>query len=707
MAEGSASLGKIGLTTNVGKRESARQDLQVMGQLFQMKKQQEQEEQQAALIEQQYYDQIRKEADEMLSGDRKRINERSKALQGQIRQQIKAFGGSRAKFMASGGLAMIGDYTRGVLDSPEVATYKDNKKNLETILDVQKKGMGHLLSARDTLALQEYNKLGTGNITYSGLKSQIDMPPSESILFGQYATGSEILFYDQNYLKILGNYKVDHPDSDIETWSEDAQRGELLSYTLAEGWAQRGTKVLPQQGYGRDGRRTGTDTDTNKTSKALNSISGNLRVSFDPRLNKGVTLEDMKKPALSNDFDKYLAGYFGGTPYRGTGEIDETIGRKILDIATNFSTAGLWDLDSNNTFRPRSASDLGKPMTSALFVTQNGEGYDVLNNEIQNFDIENASNLHYANGQPIEDKTDFKTGNYKLKGSFMGYEFIAQDNKNYLVVDAVDEDGKPNDKRNERLYSTDEGAKAPEGRRAMYIALEAPDGRTIYQKVDYGGFIQERVLQKALGEINDISEQFTEAEANKNLLDQAGNQATISQLGGATLDVPNDIFNNNSDFRNMVGVYNHWSEGSRMRENLMKGFYMATLDFATLGGNPDPSANLDDFIKSNKFGTLMYSLGLDNRLDDMNLTDMDLLDLMQQRILSDTHSKNNEEKSRNYLYIEKIRNYMIKTRQGGNPTKAMHGANFGFTPGSEWEIAKNIKGPSHSGGGVDVNLNKL
>ena len=100
MGTGASSLGKVGLTHNVGKRESARADLATMGQLVQMKKQQEQEEQQAALIEQQYYEQIRKEADQMLSGDRKRINERSKSLQGQIRQQIKAFGDSRAKFMA-------------------------------------------------------------------------------------------------------------------------------------------------------------------------------------------------------------------------------------------------------------------------------------------------------------------------------------------------------------------------------------------------------------------------------------------------------------------------------------------------------------------------------------------------------------------------------------------------------------------------------
>ena len=212
MAQGLSSAGLTGLTHNVNKKESARQDLATMGQLVQLKRQQEAEEQQAAIIEQQYYDQIRQEAEEMLVGDRKRINERSKNLQGQIRKQIKAFGGSRSKFMASGGLAMLGDYTRNVLQSPEVAQYKANKQNLEQILDIQKKGFGHLLSARDMANLEEYNKNGQGNITFAGLKSEIVMPDKDTILFGKIATGSQILWNDKNYLKILGNFKIDNPD---------------------------------------------------------------------------------------------------------------------------------------------------------------------------------------------------------------------------------------------------------------------------------------------------------------------------------------------------------------------------------------------------------------------------------------------------------------------------------------------------------------
>ncbi|TXG82638.1 MAG: LysM peptidoglycan-binding domain-containing protein, partial [Spirochaetes bacterium] len=39
---------------------------------------------------------------------------------------------------------------------------------------------------------------------------------------------------------------------------------------------------------------------------------------------------------------------------------------------------------------------------------------------------------------------------------------------------------------------------------------------------------------------------------------------------------------------------------------------------------------------------------------------------------------------------------------GGN--KAEYGMSFGFTPGSQWEIVKDLKGPSHAQGGIDLSI---
>lgn len=715
MSEGLSSLGRIGLTHNVNKREAARQDMATMNQLYQMKKQQELEEQQAALMEQQYYEQIRKQADEMLVGDRKIINEKAKSLQGQIREQIKAFGGSRAKFMASGGMAMIGDYTNDLLNSDEVARFKENKKNLEILLDIEQKQLGHLLSDRDRMALDEYRKYGRGTITYSGLKNQVEMPPSDSIWMDQYATGLDILLYGENYMKILGNFAIDKPDwrdpetgLGIESLPLDKQRRELLAYTIAQGWTQRGTRQRPNYGYGTGtGNKTGTTTaDQDKTL----TKSGVLRMVFMPEINQDITLTEMNEMALSNDKYKFVKGYFGGVPYNEKGEVDETILRSVAKYGANVISLGIWDPDGNNNYTPRGAQKLNQSMAVPLFKTQNGP-LDVVNMEIENFDAQNASNLYYANGVPVKEKEDVKNGKYKVKGAFLGYEIMLQ-GESHLAVNAVDEDGKLNEKRNSTMYMTEGSAEEPKGRLAMYVALESSDGKTLYQKVDYGGMEQESTLGDYIGkEANNLADQYTEAKANKDLKDSAYQQATATQLGKAKLEVQNEYFDTNPYFNNMVSAYNKYNQGGEMRKNLMKSFYMSQFDWETDEDNPyyNPNSNLDVMLEQNLFGKFMALLGLDNRLDDYKLSDGQLLDLMQQRILSEDHSTNSSERAINYTLITKIRNYMAKMNFNPNASqnKAKHGADFGFTKGHTWSVAKDIVGPTHAKGGVDVNLNNL
>jgi hypothetical protein len=663
MANGAESLGKIGLTHNVGKRESARQDLATMGQLVQLKKQQDQEEQQAALMEQQHYEQIRKEADQMLAGDRKRINERSKSIQGQIREQIKAFGGSRQKFMAQGGLAMIGDYTKNVLESEEVAVYKNNKKNLETLLDIKTKGLGSRISARDQLSLQEYNENGSGTITYSGIKNEVDMPPSDSIYFGETATGSQILFYKDNYMKILGNYKIDNPNKNIETMPLAKQQAELLSYSLAEGWLQRGTRAKPQpQFLGNKDSGSGKGKDPSNEALKLATKTGEIRVHL-AKFNKNIPLSEMSNQTISEK--AYLNNVFGGVTYNKSAKVEATIGEKTMKTIADITTLGissLFDWNQNNTYIPRGASDLGKNMANPLFKTQNGD-FDIKPGGIIEDFVPDSENFFLANGVPVK-STDMKEGQYRITGSFMGYEINAK-NGNYLVVDAVDNDGKLDTERNESLYKTDQGEE-PRGKQSLFISMQDSDGNGYYQKVDMNGYEQESTLADYIGkEQNQLGDQYTEADANRDLYDELGQKVTIQEKGKAELEVPNDIFNNSSDFQNMVGAYNKWGD-SIMRSDLMKGFYMAAFDFGTQGENANPNLNLDGMINKNQFGVFLEDLGLDTRIQDLRLSDNDLLDLMQDRILSEAHSTTPEEKSNNMLLITKIRNYMSKARSAQN-----------------------------------------
>lgn len=713
MPKGNASSGLIGLTHNVDKRQSARDDLATMGKLVEMKKGQEQDEQKAALIEQQYYEQIRKEADSMLTGDRKKINERSKSIQGQIRKQIKAFGGSRSKFMANGGLAMLGDYTRGVLESPEVARYKTNKTNLEQILDIKKKGMGHLLSARDERALKEYNEHGTGDISYSGLKNEIDMPPSDSFLFGTYATPAQMLMHDENYIKILGNYKIDNPNDSIESDPLTVKNQKLLEYTRVNVGRQRGSKVNP---YGNQNRRNASNRAVDKDGKVIMTRTGEL-TTFNV-MDTNISLDDMGTPTLSRN--KYLNDLFGGIKYSKRSEINTSIVNDITHVAaygsglgTVLLTTGLWDWEGQNGYRPRGASALSTDMTIPLWKLQNSPNYQIEGNVIKNVDPEELTNLMYANGVPVGNAQleNLKKGDWKIKDSFMGYTLNAKGDS-YMVVDAVDNEGRLDEKRMENLYATDgEDTPDPLGRTAMFITLEDPKGNEYVQRIDYKGSVKESLLADYIGkEANDLSDQYYERKGNQEGLDEKKRQVTSMRAGKANLEVLHELFDDNVAFNQQVAFYNSYSANGNMRSDLMKAYYMTQFDLLSDEDNPSPNLDLTSSINANEFTNIFIeSLGLENELKNTKLTDTDFLKLIEKTMLTKEMSgPEGEFLQSNMTLIEKMKNYLTKVRT--TPTekkKAEDGAQFGFTPGSQWSVTKDFKGPSHSKGGIDVNTENL
>jgi hypothetical protein len=279
-------------------------------------------------------------------------------------------------------------------------------------------------------------------------------------------------------------------------------------------------------------------------------------------------------------------------------------------------------------------------------------------------------------------------------------------NGNYMVVDAYDTDGKIDKERNDSLYKSPGTEEQPKGKKAAYISIEDEDGNQYYQKVDLEGTVKQSDLAIYLGDFNELSDQYEEDDAKKTLLDESGQQATVALLGKPKYDIPEELFENNTDFKAMVNVFNKYNGTSTLREDLMKGFYMANYDFATDGEEPS-TMSLDEMINANIFGMFLTQLGLDRRVEDQNLSDGELLDLIQSRILSENHSTTPEEKSRNFLLMTKIRNYMSKVNSNVGRPKAKFGANLGFTPGSEWSVVENFRGPSHAGGGIDVNVNEL
>lgn len=174
-------------------------------------KQKRVEEEMAQLKEQQYNEQISKFADELLAPDRDRINNKAKLLSQRVRQEIANQGGDMRKFFASGGHTIMADYKNGIINSQEASVYLNNKKNTEFILKVQQAGKGHLLSPVDLDNFKRYGETGQGEITYSGMLNEIEMPDAQNYDYGAKIPARDILM--TNYAKIYGNYKMMYPDS--------------------------------------------------------------------------------------------------------------------------------------------------------------------------------------------------------------------------------------------------------------------------------------------------------------------------------------------------------------------------------------------------------------------------------------------------------------------------------------------------------------
>ena len=215
-----------GLFAGPDRSNRAKEELGTLQMLDQQMKADRQEREANELKEAAYQEQISKFADTLLAGDRDKINRKASFLKGAVRDQIKAFGGDLGQFYANGGHQIMGEYKNSLMNSPESSQYIENKKNMERILDMQSKGLGHLISNIDRQNLHYYQQNNTGKITFSGALSEIKMPNANKYRMGQEIPPEDILA--ENYHVILGNYMIDNPGSELPS------RQQLVGYTRSK-----------------------------------------------------------------------------------------------------------------------------------------------------------------------------------------------------------------------------------------------------------------------------------------------------------------------------------------------------------------------------------------------------------------------------------------------------------------------------------------
>lgn len=213
----SIGAGYSGLYANTNKREGAKQELATLTLLNNQVRQEKADQEAAQLKEQAYYEQISKYADTLLAPDRARINQKAQSMSSLVRNHVKLYGGDMQKFFENGGHRIMGDYKSSIINSEESSQYLENKKNMERILDMQQKGLGHLINPTDMFNLQKYQSGEGRKISYTGQLLEVKMPDTNTEIWGKEITADRILHHEGNYAKFYANYKLTYPDADDPT----------------------------------------------------------------------------------------------------------------------------------------------------------------------------------------------------------------------------------------------------------------------------------------------------------------------------------------------------------------------------------------------------------------------------------------------------------------------------------------------------------
>lgn len=233
---GAIGAGYVGLYEANTRRQTAKEEFDILKSVINDVKSEREKEAQADLQEQMYYESISKFAENLLEEDRNAINRKARQMASSVRQHIRDSGGSVKKFFENGGHRMLGTYKSSIINSEEASEFIENKKNLEKILELQQKGLGHLINPKDLYNLKERQRNGSGRITYSGMLNEVDISKmANDYAYGEYIPSEDIL--NRNYMAILGNYKS------IYTTPGEPTREDLLTYVKATFGNRTGTNV--------------------------------------------------------------------------------------------------------------------------------------------------------------------------------------------------------------------------------------------------------------------------------------------------------------------------------------------------------------------------------------------------------------------------------------------------------------------------------
>lgn len=584
--------GLLGLTKSINDRDAAVRDLSVLERMDARIQSDRTAEVQAQQQEQMFYERMYASADQLLEKDRMKINKKVLMAQKQVREHLDLSGGSRRRFMENGGVSVLNEISNSIIRSDEAVVYGENKKNLAKILEAKEKNLGHLLTPRDLKSLEDYDSNPEGGrITYSGIMSEVEIPPSANFDYSSDIPIEKILSHGSNAMKIRQNYAINYPDRPEPNYLE------LVAFAKKMGYGGTGSntiklreKMLAQRQRSRYNKQTTTKKDPKKISY-LNELNV-----LKQKIDTGLNVDTINKPIEE--------GGYGGNMIEAlkakNPSFNKLLGDKFTAISRqrNLSEKGI-DITDFQVLGPGSDGKSAN-LLERLFNEKVGlkEAYSILPHNT--FDIaerifgEEGEKFKIENGQivdflPTEDMyrmdgvkitkdnkldPDDHKGNYKVVGLSTALKSkMASDGTDALLINAYNDDGSLD---KDSTLKIDKGYTS-EAKLTTVIALENESGDLFYKEIDLSQPQIKTLMSNKLDADDDLTDTVAQENQSAALIENISRNTREEQIQfqGAINTMNEQVFED-PIFKGEGERY--WGEHSGGQENrypLMKSFYMA------------------------------------------------------------------------------------------------------------------------------------
>lgn len=517
-----------GLASGPDKNARVQRELGTLQQLSNMVEKERQEELMFQEMEANQIEEIQKQAEGMLERDRQKINAKAIQLGSNIKDEIGRYGSRRA-FFANGGYAKLREYKNNILNSEEANRYRDNKINLERILKLQEAGKGAFIAKQDLEALKRYENGEDVAITYSGMKSEVDIP-EDAFQFGDNIPPGEILRYGNNYAAIYGNWLLENPH--LEGLSGDELNMNLLAYTQANysGIGKDKTKIQMQMAENRAKAERNANKGLNDDGTPKRQDYATELLNSTQNYMKNVIPNGSNLLAKANDdgTGEYL-NYYDTLRAEGGGSIEWLLGgsaNNYTEIFKETLSGGLGTLNMmgkkigrgvgvNDYYQLASAVKLASGANDKLTkeLLKDNMNEDGTINVVLNTDSYVKTNGEKLTKADIEDQNTFSIipgasrggivtdGKYKAGPAVLAW----QDADGNLLTNVTDKDGKikgdEQRKRHEKWNSRDNN----EARQIIVIPLTNEEGEVIYRTIPFSDAASQVAINSAMGPLSDIS----------------------------------------------------------------------------------------------------------------------------------------------------------------------------------------------------------